>query len=323
MTHRTGPLSRRGLRRAERRGQRRAERRHAVGWHGAWIGLLVAVGLAAGCGERTTDMDVQMFKARTVSEQTLIRGREAYMLYCVGCHGENGDGDGKAAEFLNPRPRNFTTGIFKFVSTSAGDLARDEDLLRTLERGLHGSSMSPWNLLDIETRKALVAYVKTFSDFYEDGEEGDRLAIAPNPWKYDPAGGVSRGRAVYHGLAMCYKCHPAYVSHEEIQDAARATDAPIPRAFAEDLYAEKIKFSETHGVDIRPPDFTRRMLRTGNDLEDLVRVIQSGVGGTAMPTWSGVLDPADLWAMAHYVRELNLMRGTPDGEALRNDLGIR
>lgn len=283
-------------------------------------GLLLAF---AGCGERTTDMDMQMFRAHTVSEEVLIQGREAYMLYCVGCHGEKGDGKGPAAEFLEPKPRDFTKGIYKFVSTAAGDLARDEDLLRTINRGLHGSSMPAWNLVDRQTQAALVAYLKSFSDFYAEGEQGDALPVPPDPWKYDPSGGAARGRVVYHGLATCYKCHPAYASQEEIREAALAMSAPVPEAFAEDLYTEKVKRSETFDLDIRPPDFTRRQLRTGTALEDLMRVIQSGVGGTAMPTWAGVLDPADLWAMAHYVRTLTELRNTPAGDSLRLALGIR
>jgi mono/diheme cytochrome c family protein len=300
---------------------RRAIRRATAGV--CRLGVLVAAAWLAGCGERTTDMDRQMFGARTVSEETLIQGREAYMLYCVGCHGEKGDGQGPAAEFMHPKPRNFTKGIYKFVSTAAGDLARDEDLLRTINRGLHGSSMPAWNLLDQQTQKALVAYLKAFSEFYAEGEEGDALPVSPDPWKFDPASGRARGRIVYHGLATCYKCHPAYVTPAEIQEAARAMAAPVPESFPEDLYTEKIKHSETFDLDIRPPDFTRRPLRTGNELPDLLQVIQSGVGGTAMPTWAGVLEASDLWAMAHYVRGLTELRNTPAGDSLRAALGIR
>jgi len=287
------------------------------------LAAVLALGGLWGCGERTRDMDVQMFRAHTVSQEVLIQGREAYMLYCVGCHGEMGDGQGPAARFLQIKPRDFTKGIYKFVSTAAGDLARDEDLLRTINRGLHGSAMPAWNLVDQKTQTALVAYIKSFSDFYAEGEQGDALPITPDPWKFDPAAGAARGRVVFHGLATCYKCHPAYVTQDEIREAARAMSAPVPESFPEDLYTEKVKRSETFDLDIRPPDFTRRELRNGTELADLVRVIQSGVGGTAMPTWYGVLDPSDLWALAHYVRGLTELRNTPAGDSLRLSLGIR
>ena len=65
------------------------------------LGLLTMMVLAylTGCGERTPDMDMAMFRAHTESEAVLIQGREAYLTYCVGCHGVNGDGKGPAAEF--------------------------------------------------------------------------------------------------------------------------------------------------------------------------------------------------------------------------------
>ncbi|MEW5873823.1 MAG: c-type cytochrome [Candidatus Zixiibacteriota bacterium] len=297
----------------------RAERR--------WLGAVLAgVGIAAGafflasCGERTTDMDMQMFQAATVEEETLIRGREAYMLYCVGCHGENGDGAGAAAGFLEPKPRDFTKGTFKFASVPSGDLARDEDLLRVIQRGLPGSSMPSWRLLDDATQRALVAYIKAFSERYTHGQAGEALPVPPDPYRNNHQAGIDRGRIVYHGIAGCYQCHPAYVTPEEIRMAAELMGTPPPQEFAATLYEEKPKISDLWGYDIRPPDFTRRRLKNGDALEDLMRVIQAGVGGTAMPTWAGILEPADLWAMAHYVKSLADLRGTPEGKQLLAEL---
>ncbi len=268
-------------------------------------------------------MDMQMFRAETMQEATLIRGREAYMVYCVGCHGENGDGNGPAATFLEPKPRDFTKGTYKYTGVASGDLARDEDLLRTLNRGLPASSMPTWKLIDEATKLALVKYVKQFSPWYADGEEGQGLPIAPDPWRDDPDGAIARGKAVYHGMAGCHKCHPAYATTDDIRTAAEAMGTVPPEEFPADLYLEKPKFSDTWQFDVRPPDFTRRLLTNGNEHADLVRAIQSGVGGTAMPTWAGILEPNDIWAMAYYVRSLSLMRGTPEGEELRKQLGIR
>jgi mono/diheme cytochrome c family protein len=39
----------------------------------------------------------------------LARGRRIYQSFCIGCHGEVGDGMGSAAERLYPPPFNFTT----------------------------------------------------------------------------------------------------------------------------------------------------------------------------------------------------------------------
>ena len=45
-----------------------------------------------------------------------------YRRYCVGCHGPLGDGEGENAQWIDPKPRNFTLGIFKCRSTTTGTL---------------------------------------------------------------------------------------------------------------------------------------------------------------------------------------------------------
>jgi cytochrome c oxidase cbb3-type subunit II len=39
----------------------------------------------------------------------LARGLRTYQLFCIGCHGPVGDGQGTAAQYLSPPPLNFTT----------------------------------------------------------------------------------------------------------------------------------------------------------------------------------------------------------------------
>ena len=48
------------------------------------------------------------------SKSLLARGRNIFMHMCVFCHGEDGNGGGKAVEYLYPWPRDFREGIFKF-----------------------------------------------------------------------------------------------------------------------------------------------------------------------------------------------------------------
>ncbi|MEK6572509.1 MAG: cytochrome c, partial [Bacteroidota bacterium] len=49
-------------------------------------------------------------------------GKALYEKYCSTCHGLEGKGEGAAAVYLSPKPRDFTEGIFKFQSTPAGAL---------------------------------------------------------------------------------------------------------------------------------------------------------------------------------------------------------
>ena len=53
-----------------------------------------------------------------------------YRRYCVGCHGELGKGEGENAQWIDPKPRNFTLGIFKCRSTPTGTLPTDTGPLR-------------------------------------------------------------------------------------------------------------------------------------------------------------------------------------------------
>ncbi len=46
-----------------------------------------------------------------------------------------GDGEGENAQWLDPKPRNFTLAQFKCRSTPSGTLPTDEDLFNSIGRG--------------------------------------------------------------------------------------------------------------------------------------------------------------------------------------------
>src|SRR5262249_53189661 len=85
---------------------------------------------------------------------------------CSWCHGEDGRGDGPAAFSINkyrsPLPRDFTRGLFKFRSTPSGQLPTDDDLLRTVERGIPGYMPSFKGLTGRERRLAVEALKRFF-----------------------------------------------------------------------------------------------------------------------------------------------------------------
>ena len=74
-----------------------------------------------------------------------------YRRYCVGCHGVLGDGEGENAQWIDPKPRNFTLGIFKCRSTTTGTLPLDSDIYASIGRGLDSSNMPSWNPLSPAT----------------------------------------------------------------------------------------------------------------------------------------------------------------------------
>ena len=112
------------------------------------VALCALVVTLAGACERE-DWKPDVLASRSVGhDETVLRlGRETYSTYCVGCHGENGDGNGPAARFLDPRPRDLRAGIIKFAAVEAGQLPHDADLYRVVKAGLNGTSMSGWEFM--------------------------------------------------------------------------------------------------------------------------------------------------------------------------------
>ena len=77
-----------------------------------------------------------------VADPILVRGQTLFEAQCVICHGDTGDGGGKFAYLMNPRPRDFRQGNFKLATTQNG-YPTDDDLLRTISRRMPGSAMPP------------------------------------------------------------------------------------------------------------------------------------------------------------------------------------
>lgn len=91
--------------------------------------------------------------------QVLASGRHLYAEHCQHCHGVTGDGAGPTAPYLNPKPRDYRRGIFKFTTTQGSKRASREDLSRVIEDGIPGTYMPSFKLLTEEESSALVEYV--------------------------------------------------------------------------------------------------------------------------------------------------------------------
>src|ERR1700675_266865 len=62
-------------------------------------------------------------------------GKKLYRRFCVGCHGPAGDGNGENAQWIDPKPRDFTAATFKCRSTPSGTLPTDQDLYDAITGG--------------------------------------------------------------------------------------------------------------------------------------------------------------------------------------------
>ncbi len=84
---------------------------------------------------------------------------------CNSCHGMEGKGDGPVAAALDPKPRNYTEGDFKFDADKDGSVGTDTDLALVIKNGAapYGGSamMMPNPTLSEPDIKLLVAYIRS------------------------------------------------------------------------------------------------------------------------------------------------------------------
>ena len=94
----------------------------------------------------------------------LRHGRKLYARHCQHCHGVSGDGAGSTAKYLNPRPRDYRLGVFKFTSTTsfpAPIKATRDDLKRVIGQGIPGTYMPAFvPMLKEQELVAIIEYVR-------------------------------------------------------------------------------------------------------------------------------------------------------------------
>lgn len=92
-------------------------------------------------------------------------GKDPFVANCASCHGESGKGDGPVGAALNPRPRDFTVGEFKFDTDGDGKAGTDTDLQNVIRNGgaAYGGSplMAPWPTLSDEQVANVIAYIRS------------------------------------------------------------------------------------------------------------------------------------------------------------------
>ena len=230
-----------------------------------------------------------------LAQEGAATGQKVYELHCAACHGASGDGNGPAAVWLYPKPRNFSAGLFKVQSTPPGELPTDEDLARSVVRGLPGSSMPSFSYLTEAERLAVVAYVKQLTAFTDDaGQRINRFEQAlatgqsrqPVEVPPEPAASVASltlGKEMFVKM-QCHTCH----------GETGAGDGPqVPT------------LKDAFGLPARPRDFNTGSFRGGHTGRDLYLRIHNGLAGTPMvPYGADLLTPEQRWSIVHYVQSL-------------------
>ena len=225
----------------------------------------------------------------------LQHGRAVYTAQCAGCHGTTGDGKGPAGAYLNPPPRDYRNGIFKFTSTPRGSKPRREDLRRILKYGAKGTSMPAFRFLSDEDTEAVIDYVQVLAargqleidlireaqDELDEADDFDPETVAGfvtdiaaswdraedeivRPLTVNPprTPETVRAGAVAFAEFACVKCHGAEARGSRAADVGQ----------------------DAWGRTAYPANLAMGMLHGGRRPVDIYRRIYSGINGTPMPS---------------------------------------
>jgi mono/diheme cytochrome c family protein len=222
-------------------------------------------------------------------------GRQVYSAQCAGCHGTTGDGRGPAGAHLNPPPRDYRNGVFKFSSTPRGSKPSRDDLRRILKYGAKGTSMPAFRFMPEEETEAVIDYVMLLASRGElelallreaeteldEEDDFDPEVVAESvteiaaSWQRAPEELVRpltvnpprteqtiQAGAVAFAEFACVKCHGA--------DARGSKSADV----GQDIW----------GRTAYPANLALGMLHGGRRPVDVYRRIYSGINGTPMPS---------------------------------------
>jgi len=270
----------------------------------------------AGVASQTADRLV----TRRLTVEKLLQGQVVYTRQCTACHGVGGDGQGPAAEYLDPPPRDYRRGLFKFTSTPFGSKPRRDDLLLTVYRGARGTSMPAFRFLPQDQREAVVDYViflamrgevefllateaasldaddpesnldaelaqatvRRVLDGWVEAEDKSVLPVTNRPPFNEES--IALGRAAFIERE-CWKCHG--------KDGRGGRGVENPQDVGKDAW----------GRTALAADLTSGMLRGGHRPIDVYRRIYSGINATPMPSFAIALadKPETIWHLTHFI----------------------
>ncbi|MBC8338461.1 MAG: c-type cytochrome [Alphaproteobacteria bacterium] len=260
-----------------------------------FMGIAVALALLAYAGTvQAASKPSQPMPEAT--EDFVEKGRGVYLGRCSFCHGLLGDGEGPAAKYLDPRPRDFTLGTFKFRTTQSGQLPTDADLFRTVSRGLPGTAMQSFdsdlfkNGLSETERWQVIAYIKTFAQEFKDPEldpvkSGKVVTLPSNRPPYTPEL-VAKGKEAFK-KAKCSSCH-GMLGRGDGNKEFRKDDWGFPIRIRNVTHPWKIK--------------------AGSEVEDIYMRFSTGINGTPMPSFVKSMNEDERWALANYIKSFQYQR---------------
>lgn len=270
-------------------------------------------------------------ESKLLSDESLRQGSILYRQHCLHCHGMMGDGAGPTGQFLNPKPRDFRTGLFKFRSTvrKSGDQIDTSvvqvapsraDLLKTLRQGVPTASMPAFNLLEQKQLDQLVSYVIHLSirgqvELYfakrkevpGESDVADQVQKTLKRWLADSSS------------PLIPKRPPK--PWDELHAEGRSTnwsagrqiylgDGACVQCHGKDGQASEIEQPDNKtrknewGDPIQPRNLTLGFYRGGSRPIDIFYRIKLGITGSGMPAASDKLSDDQLWLLVDYVMSM-------------------
>jgi mono/diheme cytochrome c family protein len=255
--------------------------------------------VVAGCGQTTPPVSQQADRSATrdaaveaplASTATIVgTSSNLYLQHCAACHGEKGDGQGIAARFLFPKPRDFRAGRFRLVSTTNG-VPTEADIEAVLKRGMPGSAMLPWSHLKADELRQLTKAVLEFrqagardvelqlatdnEETLSDEELDEAVALVTTPGEvfavpeFPDASpeSIAHGKDVYLNKG-CAQCHGAGGKGDGQQ-----------------------AMIDSEGIVSRPRDLTQGIYKGSPDFASVYRRVRLGLPGSPMPASQNLTD---------------------------------
>jgi len=264
-----------------------------------------------------------------VDRQLLKHGASVYRQQCAACHGISGDGQGPAAKHLNPSPRDYRLGRYKFASTPRGTKPRREDLERIIRRGAKGTSMPSFRWMADQDLAAVIEYVKLLSnrgelelkliyDSQQELDEGDDYS--PEAVGQYAVGILDSWDQANSQIVRPLTVRPAYDEQSVRLGAEAFVKLECVKCHGKDGRGNRtFKLTpDDWGGDAYAADLTSGMLHGGRRPVDIYRRIYSGINGTPMPSFK---DPNStnnetveqrsetIWHLVHFVT--SIVEGKP------------
>lgn len=223
--------------------------------------------------------------------EAVEKGKLIYFKRCSFCHGLLGNGNGPASDYMDPRPRDFTLGTFKFRTTQSGELPTDEDLFRTVSHGLPGTGMQAFDNeiiksgLTEEERWEVIYYIKTFAPEFSNPEyDPSKKVVTHTKSKvsYNKET-IAKGREVFE-KAKCWECHGKLGRGDGLKEFDRKDDWGFPIRIRNITNPWKIK--------------------GGSEVEDIFMRFTTGINGTPMPSFVKSLTDDERWYLANFIKSL-------------------